>query len=124
MDCFAARLTKIKNPELLLKAVLIMKEQKFNDFKVYFLGEGILLQKLINEAIELKLDNVFFEGGVSDTAKYLSKCKIFISIQNDNNYPSQSLLEAMACENAIIASDVGETRKLVSEDEGFLSFVC
>lgn len=45
---------------------------------------------------------------------------IFYSIQKDNNYPSQSLMEAMACENAIIASDVGETRRLVTEDEGIL----
>ena len=66
------------------------------------------------------MENVFFEGGVADTAKYLKQSKIFISIQKDNNYPSQSLLEAMACENAIIASDVGETRKLVTENEGIL----
>ena len=42
------------------------------------------------------------------------------SIQSDNNYPSQSLIEAMACENAIIASDVGETRRLVDSEVGIL----
>jgi glycosyltransferase involved in cell wall biosynthesis len=117
---FSARLTPLKNPQLLLEAVLILKERHFTEFEVFFLGEGVLLQQLINMKEELKLENVNFEGGVSDTAKYLRQSKIFISLQKDNNYPSQSLLEAMACENAIIASEVGETRKLVTEDEGIL----
>jgi glycosyltransferase involved in cell wall biosynthesis len=117
---FSARLTRIKNPELLIKAILILNEQEFADVSFYFLGEGVLLQQLIKKKEEYKLDNVFFEGGVSNTAKYLKQSKIFVSLQKDNNYPSQSLLEAMACENAIIASDVGETRKLVTEDEGIL----
>jgi glycosyltransferase involved in cell wall biosynthesis len=117
---FSARLTKIKNPQLLLEAVSILKHRSFTEFSLYFLGEGILLQDLVKQKDEFKLENVFFEGGVSDTAKYLRQSKIFISIQEDNNYPSQSLLEAMSCENAIIASDVGETRRLVTKDEGIL----
>lgn len=117
---FSARLTPIKNPALLIEAISILKLKRFTDFEVYFLGEGILLDGLINMKTQLKLDNVFFERGVLDTAKYLRGSKIFISIQKDNNYPSQSLLEAMACGNAIIASDVGETRRLVTENEGIL----
>jgi len=117
---FSARLTKIKNPQLLLEAVSILNRRNINDFSVKFLGDGILLPELVKQKKELKLENVFFEGGVSNTSKYLRHSKIFISVQKDNNYPSQSLLEAMACENAIIASDVGETRKLVTEDEGIL----
>jgi len=117
---FSARLTSYKNPLLLLEAIAILKKKESTDFEMIFLGEGVLLNELINKKEQLKLNNVFFEGGVVDTAKYLRTSKLFISIQNDNNYPSQSLLEAMACENAIIASDVGETRKLVTENEGIL----
>ncbi len=117
---FSARMTKLKNPDILLQSVSILNQRGFNSFSVYFLGEGVLLSELIKQKEELKLNNVFFEGGVSDTAKYLKQSKIFVSIQKDNNYPSQSLMEAMACENAIIVSDVGETRRLVTEDEGIL----
>lgn len=117
---YSARLTHFKNPYLLLESISLLKKKDFSDFEMFFLGEGVLLKELINKKEELKLDNVFFEGGVVDTAKYLRESKIFISIQCDNNYPSQSLLEAMACENAIIASDVGETRLLVTEKEGIL----
>lgn len=117
---FSARLTKIKNPALLLEAISILKNRNINDFEAHFLGEGILLPELLKLKTEYKLENVFFTGGISDTYNYLKKSSIFISIQNDNNYPSQSLLEAMACENAIIASDVGETSRIVTENEGIL----
>jgi glycosyltransferase involved in cell wall biosynthesis len=46
----------------------------------------------------------------------LSRSKIFLSIQKWNNYPSQTLLEAMSCECAIIATDVGETRNIVDDE--------
>lgn len=45
----------------------------------------------------------------------LSQAKIFLSLQKIENYPSQSLLEAMASGCAVIATDVGETRRLLDE---------
>lgn len=48
--------------------------------------------------------------------EFLSRSKIFLSLQKKNNYPSQSLLEAMVCECAVIATDVGETRRIVDEE--------
>jgi len=117
---FSARLAKIKNPSLFLEAIKILQNRGFSKFSFYFLGDGQLYNDLVKHKDKLMLENVFFEGGVIDTSKYLKKSKIFISVQREDNYPSQSLLEAMACENAIIASDVGETRKLVAENEGIL----
>ena len=45
----------------------------------------------------------------------LGRTKIFLSLQTIENYPSQSLLEAMASGCAIIATDVGETRRMLDE---------
>ena len=45
----------------------------------------------------------------------LARTKIFLALQASNNYPSQSLVEAMASGCAIIATDVGETRKLLDD---------
>lgn len=50
----------------------------------------------------------------------LGRSKIFLSLQKGNNYPSQSLLEAMASGCAIIATDVGETRKILDESRAIL----
>lgn len=43
----------------------------------------------------------------------LARTKVFLSVQRYENYPSQSLLEAMASACAVIATDVGDTRRLL-----------
>jgi glycosyltransferase involved in cell wall biosynthesis len=43
----------------------------------------------------------------------LSDTKIFLSLQEVNNYPSQSVLEAMCCGAVVVATDVGETRRFL-----------
>lgn len=50
-----------------------------------------------------------------DSFAIFSRTKIFLSLQRAENYPSQSLLEAMASGCAIIATDVGETRRLLDD---------
>jgi glycosyltransferase involved in cell wall biosynthesis len=40
---------------------------------------------------------------------------VYVSLQDTENYPSQSLLEAMACGCAVVATDVGLTRHLLDE---------
>jgi glycosyltransferase involved in cell wall biosynthesis len=41
-----------------------------------------------------------------------------VSLQRQDNYPTQSLLEAMACGAVPVATDVGLTWKLVDEATG------
>jgi glycosyltransferase involved in cell wall biosynthesis len=119
---FLSRLVEIKNPMLLLKAVEILnkKDSRLINYKFYIIGEGRLSDPIKKYVIDNRLENVVLTGAVSEPWKFLNKSIIFISLQRDNNYPSQSLIEAMACENAIVASDVGETRRLVTEKEGVL----
>jgi len=117
---FCSRITKIKNPDLLLEACYKLKLRGIENFILSIIGGGDLVEDLKRFAEQKKIRNVNFYGGIDKPQNFLDKSKIFISIQPINNYPSQSLIEAMACENAIIASDVGETRMLVSENEGIL----
>jgi len=117
---FCSRITKIKNPDLLLEACYNLKLKGIENFELSIVGDGDLVEDLKLFAAERKMSNVNFYGGTNKPQNVLDKSKIFISIQPLNNYPSQSLLEAMACCNAIIASDVGETRRLVTENEGIL----
>jgi glycosyltransferase involved in cell wall biosynthesis len=119
---FLSRLWPNKNPLLFLQSIKVFNNKYPNSEKInfYIIGEGIL-EKNINKFISNnKLFNTYFIGKTLEPWKYLRKSKVFVSIQQINNYPSQSLIEAMACENAIIASDVGETRMLVTENEGIL----
>ena len=84
------------------------------------LGTGPFEGEMKDFISKNSLTNVFMEGKILNPEKYLKKSKVFVTIQQTENYPSQALMEAMACENAVIASDVGETRKIVTETEGVL----
>jgi glycosyltransferase involved in cell wall biosynthesis len=57
-------------------------------------------------------------GHVEIPMEKLENSLIFVSLQQIENYPSQSLLEAMATGNAVIATDVGLTHLLVNEEMG------
>jgi len=118
---FLSRLNPSKNPLLFLESVVLIHELlKELNYTVLIAGKGsetISIQDFIESH---QLIRVEYIGEIFGSNQLLSRSKIFISIQRDNNYPSQSLMEAMACANAIIASDVGETRKLVTENEGVL----
>ena len=119
---FLARMNSTKNPILFLESLLVLSNRfpDFSTMKFYLIGDGTEKSNIKKFIQENNFKNVHFMGSISTPWEYLQKSKIFISIQQKENYPSQSLLEAMACENAIIASDVGETRLLVTENEGIL----
>jgi len=118
---FMSRLVRIKNPILFLKAIEIANlKYNMTNINYFILGDGALKTILNDYILSNRLKNVYCKGVISMPWEYLQKSKVFVSIQQDENYPSQSLLEAMACENSIVASDVGETRLLVTENEGIL----
>jgi len=82
-------------------------EPYLNDFNVHLCGFG---------PRRFGFDGTRFNiYQTKDPLSVLSRGKIFLSIQRGTNYPSQAALEAMYCGCAIIATDVGETRKLLDE---------
>lgn len=115
---FAARLIEEKNPVLFIKSIKLVKK-KNKDVKVYILGRGKLKNKMVQYIKENNLEKSIEVGFVSEPINIFLKSLIFVSLQASDNYPSQSLMEAMACGCAIVASNVGETWRLVSEDVGF-----
>lgn len=118
---FAARIFPDKNPMLYLEAAKnIVKKYPYVKFNL--MGEGLAyLHKEINYFINFnKLKNNIIFGFHPNPPEVFSESIIFVSIQTTNNYPSQSVLEAMACGNAIIASDVGDTRMFVNDEIGIL----
>ncbi len=114
---FVARLVAIKNPLLLAEALPVVL-QAHPDARCYFLGEGTLQPALTARIAELGIaEHVTVQFSPQPT-EILNRSSIFVSLQTGENYPSQSLLEAMACGNAIVATDVGETWRLVDEANG------
>lgn len=119
---FMGRLVALKNPLLFLETVKLFnsKYHDYNKITFYVLGIGPEENKMKRYVNENNIGNVVFKGKISNPEEYLKRSKVFISIQQTENYPGQALIEAMACENAIIASNVGETQRLVTENEGEL----
>ena len=83
-------------------------------------GEGGEIEKVKKYIYENKMENnvSLIVGG--NPAQVLSKSVVFLSLQLHENYPSRSLLEAMSCANAVVATNVGYTYLLVDDGNGVL----
>jgi len=116
---FCSRLETDKNPMLYLESA---KEvlQRFPGIKFYILGEGTLVNE-INSFIEKNElgESINFQFH-KNPPEIFKDTSIFVSLQKGTNYPSQSVLEAMACGNAVIASNRGDTNLFISEKNGIL----
>ena len=118
---FLSRLVKGKNVELFLDAVILIKSfLQDNGYKVIIAGDGDLKPVLEDKVKEENLGNLVFLPGYVDSREYFPQADVFMSLQNINNYPSQSLLEAIACGCYIIATDIGDTRTIVKSQFGSL----
>ena len=108
-----------KNPDLFLEAAIRLSK-KYPDIIFHIMGEGRLSQEINNKVHSSGLINIKFHGFHPHPTEILANTSVFVSIQTTNNYPSQSVLEAMGCGNAIIATDVGDTRMFINENNGIL----
>jgi len=120
---FAARLDKQKGPIIFLKAI---KELHFagslSDWKILILGKGEQEQEVRDFIFENSLENVVSINFSPDIQTYFERSRIFVSMQDYENFPSFSMIDAMAAGNMIIARNVGETNRLVLEGiNGFLT---
>lgn len=115
---YASRFEPIKDP-LLAVAVAQRVIQQHPDARVFLLGfgsmEAAVKQAVIDADIPTERIEVRFEPDVADI---LARAKIFLSLQVVENYSSQSILEAMACRCAVIATDVGDTALIVDDEVG------
>jgi len=114
---FLGSFVEIKNPLLLAQAIPKVVAQS-SDVHFFFLGEGHLQSRLEHLVQDLHIANYVTIRFDPNPTQVLNQSSIFVSLQAEENYPSQSLLEAMACRNAIVATDVGETWRLVDEANG------
>ncbi len=116
---FCARMEPEKNPLLYLEAAReILK--KYPSVKFHILGEGTLVKEVQSFINKNKLsDSINFQFHTSPP-EIFAETSVFVSLQSNTNYPSQSVLEAMACGNAIIASNTGDTNLFINSNNGML----
>lgn len=84
-----------------------------HNVKFFLLGYGELEEKIKALVSAPRYDPIPIVIGFEKAPhKILNASKIFLSLQLYNNYPSKSLLEAMAAGNIPVVTDVGHTRWL------------
>jgi glycosyltransferase involved in cell wall biosynthesis len=94
--------------------------KKYPDVKISLFGEGTLVKEVEDFIKQNNLEkNIDFRFHPNPT-EVLKNSLIFVSIQSLTNYPSQSVLEAMACGNAVIASRTGDTELFINKNNGVL----
>ena len=116
---FVGRMEKCKNPELFVSTIEMLAKRR-NDFRAIMLGTGRLDRKIDSLIRKKGLGKVLSRYYTPNPMSIMSRASIFVSIQEHDNYPSQALIEAMASGCAVIASERGETKKLVTEETGFV----
>ncbi len=116
---FASRMEPDKNPMLYLETAKIVLSTH-PDVKFHILGEGSLVNEIKAFIADNKLEEKILFRFHPNPLEIFAESSIFVSLQSGTNYPSQSMIEAMACGNAVIASNTGDTHLLINETNGIL----
>lgn len=117
---FCGALEKNKNPLLALDIVYRYWQTYGDVTKLIIFGKGTLEQEVrqkmqvIND--EVGRDVVSF-GSFAGFSAALQEANVFFSLQEFDNYPSQSLMEGMLMGCKVIATDEGDTRLMLPENE-------
>jgi glycosyltransferase involved in cell wall biosynthesis len=113
---FIGRLSSEKNINTLLYSFADVSKS-IRDLKLIIVGEGRMKNQLERIVLENDIDDrVVFCGLRYDIAKILCGLDIFV-LPSYSEGLSTSLLESMACERAIICSDIPANRQLVQHNK-------
>jgi len=117
---FIGRLEDFRGPELLLDAIPIIIQRTSNVI-FQFVGDGPKKISLLKKVKELNIEKyVSFLGARNDIDKILMDSDIYVASSPYENFTSLALFEAMSAGLAIVATDVGETKKLLEKKETML----
>lgn len=117
---FCGALENNKNPLLALNIVEKYWETYGETTKLIVFGKGVLELEVRArmQAINDKAGFDLVEFGTFDGLTHaLQKANVFFSLQELDNYPSQSAMEGMLMGCKIIATDEGDTKLLLPETE-------
>lgn len=121
---FNGSFSETKNPLLAIEGFKISLQQSNGMIpfpKLMMFGHGPLDDKVdtMIKSINLTYNEALVERlPYSQLNEILAKSVIFLSLQDYDNYPSQSLMEAMLFGNSIIATNFGDTNLLVKKELG------
>jgi glycosyltransferase involved in cell wall biosynthesis len=108
------RLTDVKNHRVLLEAAKCLKDMgKSERFKFLIVGDGELREDLIMYASELGVQNSIIFAGWQKNMSSIYQALDIVALTSLNEGTPVSLIEAMASERPVVATDVGGVRDLM-----------
>ena len=108
-----SRLSSEKNHNLIIDAVNQLVLSEIYNFQVNIVGQGELERQLKNKVEQLKLSKyIVFHGTRTDIPDILASNHVFL-LPSKNEGFSISLIEALASDIKIIASDVGGNSEIL-----------
>lgn len=113
---YVARLVPEKRPELFLRSLAVVREidpEGFARWQYKLFGKGPLEGEVRRLIVELGLSDQVQLDSAPDLSAVFGAASVFVSTQDHENFTSLSMLEAMACANAVVARDVGRTERFV-----------
>lgn len=116
---FGHRLIPRKNPVIFARAAKRFVAAR-PDWRVAIRGVGPLVddvRAVVAEEIAAGRVQFGFHPNLMDE---LYSARVFVSIESEDNYSNQSVLEAMWCRNALVLSDRGRTRARYFADNGIM----
>lgn len=117
---FAARTIDLKNPLLLVEAIEQVLRRR-PDIRFAVLGKGDRESALAGEIARRGWQGQVRVGYLEDPSPVVNQSLVHISLERLDNFANQSLLEGMAAGCATVASHVGETHRVVTDEVGLLS---
>lgn len=117
-----ARIEKVKNHDLLIEALKILNQNGINRYCCLLAGEGPLEKELREKVKSYNLqDNIRFLGFRKDIYDLIKLSDVVVLTSEKEGIP-RILMESMAFEKPIVATNVLGTKELVcNEETGLLS---
>lgn len=116
---FTGRAFAFKRSDLMLRVAQLVHNQA-SHVRFYVLGQGPMMQQLIEMTRSSGLDRWVTVAYTPDPSQIVNQSRVHVCIEEFDNFTNQSLLEGLAAGCAIVASDVGYTRRVVTPDVGVL----
>ena len=112
------RLEPVKRFDVLLHAVARLQwahRATNRVIKLFVVGDGSLRDTLMAKATELGIEGCRFLGHRADVARLHHAFDVFVQSSDSEGTPN-AVLEAMALETPVVATDAGGTRDIVGHD--------